>query len=191
MSNVQQMKQAVSKINPQTDVTGFIAENKSKKSVLDRLDDFNPEYGSSYGSANFKSSLPERAPISNPSGGGGFSGSKPGGGGSGFSAGFGGGANRDADRGGGRNEISVSGPTSSKGFGGGSIGLGAGFGGAKKPTGNNNATSSPSVQKKKKKRKIIYLMIMWRPMRKISKKRELCMIMKRPMKVNLVFLMAM
>jgi len=162
MSNVQQMKQAVTKINPQTDVTGFISENKSKKSVLDRLDDFNPEYGSSYGSANFKSSLPERA-ISGPSAPS-SSGSKSGGG-SGFGAGFGGGANRDADRGGGanrdadrgggRNELSVSGPTSSKGFGGpaagGFGGGGGGFGGPKK-TVTNNATSPPKKEKEEEKK---------------------------------------
>jgi len=155
MSNVQQMKQAVGKINPQSDVTNFISENKSKKSVLDRLDDFNPEYGSSYGSANFKSSLPERAPISSPSASSSSGGGSKPGGGSGFGAGFGGGANRDADRGGGRNELSVSGPTSNKGFGGAASGFGGGggFGGPKKPTGNNNAASTASTQKKEEEKK--------------------------------------
>jgi len=154
MSNVQQMKQAVGKINPQSDVTNFISENKSKKSVLDRLDDFNPEYGSSYGSANFKSSLPERAPISSPSASSSSGGGSKPGGGSGFGAGFGGGANRDADRGGGRNELSVSGPTSNKGFGGAASGFGGGgFGGPKKPTGNNNAASPASTQKKEEEKK--------------------------------------
>jgi len=167
MSNIQQMKQAVSKINPASDVTQFIAENKNKKSVLDRLDDFTPEYGSTYGSANFKSSLPERTSgtsggiqLSNSSNSSSSSsnssssfGKPP------LSSGFRTSNNEFRTS---NNELSVSGPISSKG----TSGFGAGFSGGAKNLGgsigyNSSSNISKKVQKKEEeKKKIMYQMKM-------------------------------